>query len=156
MIKAVIIAEAGKGIGWGHLSRSLSLYQAFRQKGVSVRLIIDQQGADKLPIPAGVQKSIFNWKEDARRLFREIADSQIVVIDSYLAELPLYKSIALRTELAAYIDDYQRLPYPPGVITNTAPSAQPGMYRKMRNMHLLLGPQYALLRPEYWRVNKRT
>ena len=40
-MKVFIITEGGKDIGFGHITQCLSLYQAFKEKGILPKFIIN-------------------------------------------------------------------------------------------------------------------
>ena len=45
-MKVFIITEGGKNIGFGHITRCLSLYQAFEEKGILPKFIINNLGGN--------------------------------------------------------------------------------------------------------------
>jgi len=43
-LKAFIITEGSKNIGFGHITRCISLYQAFEERGIIPEFIINNLG----------------------------------------------------------------------------------------------------------------
>ncbi|MFH0840006.1 MAG: ATP-grasp domain-containing protein [Candidatus Omnitrophota bacterium] len=151
MTKAVIITEGGKKIGLGHLARCISLYRAFEKKKISPVLIIngDKTAEDVL---AGYDCRIFNWLKHKQRLFDIAKDSDIAVIDSYIAGAGIYKRVSNFAKAAVYLDDNMRMKYPRGIVVNGSISAELMKYQKSNGVEYLLGSRYILLRKEFWAV----
>ena len=40
-MKVIILTEGGKDIGFGHITRCMSLYQAFEEKGIKSQFIVN-------------------------------------------------------------------------------------------------------------------
>ena len=84
----IILTEGGKNKGFGHVARCSSIYHAFKIKGFSPKLFIN--GDDSLvPIFNDLEFSIKNWIKELPL----IKHSDIVIIDSYLADESLYQKI---------------------------------------------------------------
>jgi len=148
-----ILTEVGKNIGFGHLSRCISICQSFQQRNIIPKIILNIKGNYDLDIN---QKYIdFDWTKETDRLFKVISNSDVVIIDSYLAPISLYQKISLSVKIKAYIDDYQRLDYPEGIIINPSIFAEKLIYPKKEHTDYLLGSKYIPLRREFWYVPKR-
>lgn len=151
-MKAAIITEGYQGTGYGHLTRCLSIYQAFEEKGITPLYIAncDEEGKKFIP---NVNLLQMNWLEKSDELISTISDFDIAVIDSYLAPKDLYERIYKSVKKAVYIDDYVRLDYPPGIIVNGTVGAENLPYLKDDKHEYLLGIDYMPLRKEFWDVN---
>lgn len=62
--------------------------------------------------------------ENTERLLEYLSQDDIIVIDSYLAGKGLYTEIRQRVKVAAYLDDFNRLEYPEGIIINGTVGAE--------------------------------
>lgn len=154
-MKVTIITEAGKKVGFGHLTRCISLYEAFDENNIDTELIID--GDDSCEIMLNEKKyKRFNWVDNKEMLFVEIMDSDIVVVDSYLAKEDFYRQLSKQVNLAVYIDDNKRINYPAGVVVNISIYAKELDYPRKKEIRYILGPRFALLRKEYWNIPQKT
>lgn len=150
-MKVAIITEGYQGTGYGHLTRCLSIYQAFEEKGIQPLYIAncDEEGKKFIP---NVNLLQIDWIEQGEQLINTIADFNIAVIDSYLAPKDLYERIYKTVKKAVYIDDYLRIDYPPGIIVNGTVGAENLPYKKDIMHEYLLGIDYMPLRKEFWDI----
>lgn len=151
-MKVAIITEGYQGTGYGHLTRCLSIYQAFEEKNITPLYIANCDEDGKKFIP-DVNLLQMNWIEEGEELINTITDFDIAVIDSYLAPKELYERIYKTVKKAVYIDDYLRLDYPPGIIVNGTIGAEKLPYKKDDEHKYLLGIDYMPLRKEFWDVD---
>jgi len=149
--KIVFLTEAGKNIGFGHIVRCASVCQAFEKLGIKSQLIVngDESVRDFL---RGMNFVIFDWLNDQKTLTDIIKSSDIVFVDSYLADYELYKKVSNTVRTAVYFDDNLRIEYPRGIVLNGAISVDQMPYPKRKGISYLLGVQYAPLRKEFWNV----
>jgi UDP-2,4-diacetamido-2,4,6-trideoxy-beta-L-altropyranose hydrolase len=153
-MKVFIITEGGKNIGFGHITRCLSLYQSFKERGILPKFIIN--GDDNIEyLLKNVNYQIFNWLDERNKLFEIIKDADIAVIDSYLADISLYNKIANLVKIPVYVDDNKRLDYPDGVVLNGNIHAETLNYPKKDGIIYLLGTKYTHLRKEFWEVPEK-
>lgn len=153
-MKIVIITEGSSKIGFGHITRCLSLYQAFDEKGLSVKFIVNGDSTIE-PLIKDIEYEIFNWLEDSSKLIKSLHNSDIVIIDSYLADEPLYKKISDRVSLSVYMDDNQRINYPHGIVINGLINAEKMHYPPSNEIDYLLGSNYIPLRRQFWNVKEK-
>lgn len=151
-MKAAIITEGYQGTGYGHLTRCLSIYQAFEEKGITPLYVANCDEDGKKFIP-NVNLLQMNWLDRSEELINTITDFDVAVIDSYLAPLELYEQIYKSVKKSVYIDDYVRLDYPPGVIVNGTIGAENIPYNKDDDHEYLFGIEYIPLRKEFWDVD---
>lgn len=144
-MKALIITEGGRGIGFGHITRSLSLYHAFKERSVVAKIAVNGDGAIEMFLK-NTDYEVFNWLEDSKRLNDLLNDVDMAVIDSYLAEEDFYKEISTKIKHTVYIDDNARLNYPEGTVVNVNIYAKDMPYPKNSGTEYLAGPEYTLLR----------
>ena len=148
-MKVAIITEGLQGTGYGHLTRCLSIYQAFEEKGIIPLYIANCDENGKKFIP-DVNLLQLNWLENTTELIYKIKGFDIAVIDSYLATLEIYEQIYNSVKKVVYIDDYIRLDYPPGIIVNGTIGAENLPYKKDELHKYLLGIDYIPLRKDFW------
>ncbi len=153
-MKVFIITEGGKNIGFGHITRCLSLYQAFEERGIKSKFIINGDN-DIEYLLKDINCQIFNWLDERNKLFTIIKDTDITIIDSYLAAISLYNKIANLVKIPVYIDDNKRLDYPKGIVLNGNIHAETLNYPKKDGIIYLLGTKYTPLRKEFWEVPEK-
>jgi len=159
-MEVYIITEGGEKTGFGHLTRCISIYQAFEKKGIAAKLIIN---GDKTinELIKNKRYKLFNWINGKEKLFNIIKKkADLAVIDSYLAPNELYKKISELVKTAVYIDDNNRMTYPNGIVVNGTTYAKELNFKKRACTTYFLGKKYALFRKEFWnipvkKINKR-
>ena len=149
-----IITEGGKDIGFGHITRCLSLYQAFEERGIKPKFIVNADN-DIEYLLKDINYQIFNWLDEKSKLFTMVKDADIAIIDSYLADISLYNKIANLVKIPVYIDDNKRLDYPKGIVLNGNIHAETLNYPKKDGITYLLGTKYTSLRKEFWEVPEK-
>ena len=93
-MKIIIITEGGKNTGFGHITRCLSLYQAFEERGIKPKFIINGD-TDIEYLLKDINYQIFNWLDEKSKLFEMVKDADIAIIDSYLADISLYNKLLI-------------------------------------------------------------
>lgn len=153
MIKVAILTEGGIGIGLGHITRCLSLYQSFEQLNIIPLLIINS--TSKLDNIFEEQNfTIIDWINN-KEIFDIIADYEIIIIDSYLANTNFYEYISKNFKLAIFFDDYNRIRYPKGTIVNGSIFSKEINYPKSNYLKYILGTEYIPIRKEFWQVENK-
>ena len=147
-LKVFIVTEGGKDIGFGHITRCKSLCQAFEKNGIIPTFITNDNKAVK-DLLKDKNHHILNWSEDQGELFGIIGNADIVIIDSYLADINLYRKVSEIIKVPVYIDDNMRLDYPKGLVVNGNIFAEELNYPKKEGISYLLGCRYFPLRREF-------
>ena len=147
-MQVTILTEGGKDIGYGHITRCTSIYQAFEEIGIQSQLIVNGDETIEYLLK-GKNYKVFNWLNN-EELFEILENSNIVFIDSYLAKYDIYERISEQVETSVYFDDDLRIDYPKGFVLNGAILAEQMPYPKKEGITYLLGAQYAPLRKEFW------
>ena len=152
--RVVILTEGGKNIGTGHMTRCTSLYQAFEERGITPEIIVngDETVEDLL---SDKKHWIFNWLEDRRKIFCMLDRADIIIIDSYLADIGFYEKVSEMTDVPVYLDDTMRINYPGGVVINGGICAGKMGYKRREDIIYLLGAGYTPLRKEFWDVPEK-
>lgn len=153
-MKVFIITEGYQSTGYGHITRCLSLYQAFKERNINPQLIIngDKTAAAFL---ADSNYLLLNWLENPDMLFEKIDNSDIVIADSYKADEKFYEELYGRTRLLAVIDDYVRLNYKAHIIINGTIGSENYWYKRNGDVNYLLGAKYIPLRKEFRNVEDK-
>lgn len=153
-MKVIILTEAGKNIGLGHLARCIALYQAFESKGADLKILVNSDESIKNLLAKN--KYVFiDWLNEEERLFDELRGATAIIIDSYLADFNLYKRISKAADTCVYIDDNKRLDYPEGIVLNANIYAEELDYPRNERLAYLLGNRYSLLRKEFWGIPEK-
>ena len=140
-LRVAFFTEAGSTRGMGHLVRTYTLYK----KALSLNLTADFY----LDSNINYNYSFANLIPFSFEDFKIEKEYDIIFIDSYIAPLEIYNTIANNCKVPVYIDDYARLDYPQGVIINFAPDAKKLFFQTEKEKHIyLLGLPYLLLREE--------
>ncbi len=152
-MRVVIITEGGEAIGFGHVTRCVSIYQSFVKHGIFPEFIIDgDEGIND--VMRGIEYNNYNWKQDKDALYKVVDGCDIAVIDSYLAPVEIYERLSKMVKFPVYLDDYRRLDYPAGYILNWSIAAKELGYPD-RNGKNLLGIDFLMLRQEFCDVPAR-
>ena len=154
MMNISILTDAGKGIGFGHLSRCTSLCQAFEEKGIRPDIILNSDESSCALPNSNVR--LLNWHNNKKELFSVIDRADIAIVDSYLEDGEFYDHIASHVRVPVYIDDAKRLNYPKGIVINGAIGAEKIGYPKTAGVNYLLGVNYVPLRKVFWSVPEKS
>ncbi|MDW8433458.1 MAG: glycosyltransferase [Aquificaceae bacterium] len=154
-MKVLFLTEGSYQIGHGHVTRCLSLYQAFEVFGVNTHMLIhgDQTVQGLLQ---GVNYELYPWLEDFRYVREKLKSFNAVVIDSYLAGNDVYENISASVPVKLFIDDYCRLSYPAGFVLSGSVYGKELSYPLKDGVEYLTGPEYVPLRKAFWKVGKKT
>ena len=145
------ITEAGINIGFGHLSRCISLAEAFTDVKCNCSFILNSDDKFEKHLKP-FQVYFYNWITNQTRLYKDLEHADFCVVDSYLAPVDLYHQIRSCVDDALYFDDYNRLSYPPGYLLNGMLEAETLNYPHNDNIIYLLGPKYQTLRRSFWDI----
>jgi UDP-2,4-diacetamido-2,4,6-trideoxy-beta-L-altropyranose hydrolase len=146
-----ILTEGGGKAGMGHISRCLSLSQAFHSLGFSATMIVSGEGLTQ-KVFADTNYILLDWIHKEAEVLSMIHHSDLLIIDSYICPPDLYQKLATGSLTTAYIDDDIRLDYPEGVVINGVMCAEKFSYPAKTNTTYLLGHQYSFLRKAFWEV----
>jgi len=153
-MKVFIITEGGNNTGFGHITRCLSLYQAFEERGIKPKFIINGDNNIEYLLK-DVNYQIFNWLDEKSKLFEMVKDADITIIDSYLADSSFYIQVSKLVKLPVNIDDNKRLDSPNGIVVNGNIHAEKLDYPKKDGITYLLGTKYTPLRKKFWEVPEK-
>ena len=148
-MNVVILTEGGKDYGFGHVARCSSIYQAFQYYGISPKFVVNGDESVK-SILSDIDVEIIDWVED----YSFISEADIVVIDSYFADLDFYNKLSENIPLVVYVDDNNRLDYPKGIVINGTLDVSNMNYSQRENIEYLVGKEYIPLRKDFWNLPK--
>ena len=149
-MKVFILTEGGSVYGFGHITRCLSIYQAFLEKGITPQFIIN--GDEKVKgYFNNIKYDLFDWTQDEHRLLKQIESSDIVIIDTLLANLNLINKICEYITIPVFIDDFRKLNYRRGVVLDWTIYAEE-RYLISNTVKYLLGSKFVALRRAFWEV----
>lgn len=153
-MKAFIITEGYQSTGYGHITRCLSLFQAFQSKGITPLMIVNGDEPARHFLESS-EYILLNWLDNTIELLNKIDSDSIIIIDSYKAGEGIYTMLKSRCALLAVIDDYMRLDYDAHIIINGTIGSENYPYKKEGGAKYLLGSGYIPLRREFLDVRPR-
>lgn len=157
--------NAGPEIGFGHLVRCRALAQALHKKGEDCVMVGPDQSyatpvdhkifGDWIPVPEWSSSS-----DDAQRLISiaQVQQSKWLVLDDYRVDEAYQIELGRFGSRWLQFDAGANKPLWADVILNASPAAFAEDYSTVvrnPNARLLLGPAYAILRPEFQDVTPR-
>lgn len=145
----LILTEGGKDYGFGHVARCSSIFQAFQEYGILPKFVVNGDESVK-SILSDIDVEIINWIDD----FSFISGADIVVIDSYFADLDFYNKLSENIPLVVYVDDNNRLNYPKGIVVNGTLNVSNINYSRRENIKYLVGNEFIPLRKDFWNIPK--
>jgi UDP-2,4-diacetamido-2,4,6-trideoxy-beta-L-altropyranose hydrolase len=152
-MKVLILTEGGGKIGFGHVTRCIALCEAFEEHDIFPELLVNGDNSI-LDLFKYNNFQRFDWIKNKEELFLKIAQSDFIIIDSYLAEKSMYDKISEVTSgKMLMIDDNNRIDYPKGIVVNPSIYGDKLNYIKKNDMTYLLGKDYVILRKEFWKVS---
>ena len=144
-LRVAFFTEAGKKEGMGHLVRCQTIKNIF----VKYNYYIDFYLQSDIDFSFKYNNLLkFTWDN-----FNLTKHYDFIFIDSYIASIDIYNIIYKYCKLAIYIDDYNRLSYPNGVILNFAPDAK-DYFKPSSKYTYLLGTNYLPIREEFKYIMK--
>jgi UDP-2,4-diacetamido-2,4,6-trideoxy-beta-L-altropyranose hydrolase len=150
-MKVSIVTEGFQNTGYGHITRCLSLYQAFEEKKFSPVLFLNGDENSK-SFSEGADFKLINWLSHPAQLVSEVRNSDVLIIDSYLAGKEYYDNLSKLSKVSLFIDDNLRLEYPEGIVLNGTINAESFPYPKLPGHDYLLGSGYIPVRKEFWNL----
>jgi len=150
----LVVTEGGKEFGFGHITRCLSIANAFQQRGLDVNFVVN--GDDSIISLFDKTPMIFNWLKNRSKLLEFLEDSQIVLIDSMMITDAQILDIESICNITIFIDDEKRRNVLNSgfVIDWTVLSDEKNYFNFKKNVTYLLGSKYTPLRSEFRNAEK--
>lgn len=143
-----ILTEGFQHTGYGHISRCMAFADEIKQRGINVLFIVN--GDENAPSLVGSYSiAVFDWRVEKERLMHFLSEADQVIIDSYLADVEVYKMVEEIVGCCVYIDDYNRIEYPPGIVMNGTVGAELLDYPVNKEIIYLLGKEYVIVRQAF-------
>lgn len=151
MINLKVFTEGGKTKGFGHISRCISIAEAFKNiiPKADICFYLNADNSVEKIIPKEFKIIYLDFASSDFKSEKYVSKSDIVLIDSYEANLDFYINISELAGLSAYIDDYKRIDYPEGVLINGSIGAEKLDYKVCSKLELLVGSEFAYIRKEF-------
>ncbi|MCX8077571.1 MAG: hypothetical protein N3D76_02830, partial [Geminocystis sp.] len=156
--RVLFLTEGYRQIGFGHITRCTSIYQAVGILGGEALMLVRGDYNTRC-ILKGIKYELCDWHNRWGEVKNRLKDFDTVVIDSYLADWEIYQEASDNVKVCLYIDDFKRLEYPKGIILNGGIHGEMLDYPKEEGRIYLLGPKFIPLREAFWgvglkRINK--
>jgi len=160
--RAVVRVDASPTIGFGHLSRCLAVAAGLRARGWSVDFVTRKPSADK------VRDAEFGIRlldetpassDDERAVVASLVralGARLIVVDHYDIDGAYHAALRATGARLVVIDDLGRPGLGADILVNQNIYASEGLYPGARACRLLLGPRFALLRPEFVASRQRS
>ncbi|MFY0593238.1 UDP-2,4-diacetamido-2,4,6-trideoxy-beta-L-altropyranose hydrolase [Roseivirga sp.] len=143
--------DASPEIGLGHLIRSLSLADMLSdQFEITFYLKGTSSSIRSRVVGAGFQVHNIESEPD---FFSAIDANDIIVLDGYHFDPEYQNTVKSLCSKLVCIDDLHQAPFHSDIIINHAPGVSRNLYDVPTSTRFCLGPDYALLRPEF--LNKQ-
>ena len=162
--RVLVAADGGPDVGLGHVTRSLALAVALDRTGVWTAVLAPTSGALRARAEdAGLEVVTSGewprWDEEGVARLLDLADThraEGLIIDSYRIAPAGFERLHRALLRVVAIDDLAAGPFPCHVVINGGAAAATMPYRSVHgDTRFLLGPEYALLRPEFWARGER-
>ncbi|MCK5451207.1 MAG: UDP-2,4-diacetamido-2,4,6-trideoxy-beta-L-altropyranose hydrolase [Candidatus Omnitrophica bacterium] len=153
-MKVLIITEGGRDIGFGHVTRCLSLYEAFGRRDIVPKFLVNSDNSVKDAL-RDIECDVYDWLEHRDTLMEDLKKTRIAIIDSYMADISLYRMVSELVKVSAYVDDMQRLKYPKGTVLSWSLSEENNDCVEKDGVNWLTGERYAPLRRDFYEIEKK-
>jgi spore coat polysaccharide biosynthesis predicted glycosyltransferase SpsG/RimJ/RimL family protein N-acetyltransferase len=147
-MKVSIVTEGFSNTGYGHITRCSSIYQAFLDEKIQPTLFVNGDSTS-MNLLNGMNSRNIDWLANPFELIADIQHSDILIIDSYKADLSLYILFSSNAALSVYLDDNMRIDYPKGVIVNGTINSEFFPYARKFGHEYFLGTSFIPLRKEF-------
>lgn len=154
-MRVYILANGNKEIGMGHVMRSLSLAEAFRERGHFVSFFSKYSLGIEIIKSKNFDVQNLENIDVVHLKFDSLKIPDVIVVDSYDVTVEFFVKLKKCTKCLVYIDDLNAFFYPVDMIVNGTASAINMLYGNSQSAKLLLGLQYNLLRKEFSNLPKR-
>lgn len=148
--RILFVANAGPEVGGGHVMRCITLARALGERGADCAFACTPEAAALLEVfgPEIVREEATGLDPD------HIADAltgvrfDAVVFDHYGLGREHHEALA-RGRTTLVIDDLADRPLAANLVLDSGPGRQPSDYALLTDAQLLLGPEFAPVRPEF-------
>ena len=152
--KILVITEGGKTLGFGHITRTISICTIFASFGYEIEYIIN--GDSSIENIMNYPYQIFDWQTEQSRLEENLKNKYLILLDSILVKDDQIKRIESFNIPIIFIDDEkQRNILNKGFVVDwTILREKENLFEnKKENVKYLLGSKYIPLRKEFYKEN---
>lgn len=114
-MKVILLTEAGRNIGLGHLMRMSAIQAVLNEKGIDTLLLVD---SDLKIVLNSVPNDYVNWPENKKAILKYAKKFETAIVDSYLASREYFSFLRENFKKIVVIDDYNRIIFPADMIIN--------------------------------------
>lgn len=162
-MKVAFRADASIEIGTGHVMRCLTLAEALRDQGAECQFICSAEDGNMLQairekgFKASGVEPFMNWRIDAEQTQADLAESRVnwIIVDHYALDSRWEQALKAHCHKLMVIDDLADRTHDCDLLLDQNLGRLKSDYEKLvpAACQLLIGPKYALLRPEFaaWR-----
>ena len=150
--RVIFRPDVGPGVGLGHLRRCLTLAADLRRLGADSTFLLDGDATARGVVAAAgfVVRGLDLHDDDGETAANcRQASPDAVVIDSYGYSAQKLAALAASGAAVVVLDDLAEHDLPVDIVVNAGICAERKAYRGGPATRYLLGPTYALLRPEF-------
>ena len=166
-MKALILTEGGRNIGFGHLTRCLAFAQALKvhtaTRNSKIDIVVCGEASEKQFLnKQGVQPVLADWIRHRAKILGRVKAADLILIDSYKAPAALYSWVARLNPDAVIlaINDFKRLDYDVDAVINPSVYGDELKYKKdvygQGRPQYLLGKDYIIVRQEFQRQKRKS
>lgn len=146
-MRIVVLTEAGKNIGMGHFVRMSAVCDGLMEKGMDVHMLLNSDDVVRNMTQRNYVRHM-DWLSGELAI-SEIAEDDVVIVDSYLVNLEKLNSIRSKCQKLIMIDDNIRLDYTNVSIVNPNIFGMFLNYLDDMGNDIHTGPECTLLRKEF-------
>jgi spore coat polysaccharide biosynthesis predicted glycosyltransferase SpsG len=149
--KLLIITEGGKKIGFGHITRTISLVTKFNLLGYSIHFVINSDTSlDNVIKPYSYE--IYNWLSEPKKLENTIKESQLILLDSMKIPNKQIKQLETFNVPIIFIDDEKQrniLDYGFVIDWTILKDSSTSFFPRKKEVTYFLGSLFTPLRKEF-------
>lgn len=158
-------SDAGPELGFGHIARCRTLARALKEQGQAPIMVGPAQGYatsdDAAIFDAWHPTEWVGEDADAHALLEHARehDATFAVLDDYRIDIAYQRRLKQAGLRFLIFDGAARRRMLADIVLNTNPAATPELYAPVLDnpdARLLLGPEYAILRPEFSATSRRS
>lgn len=151
---AIFFADAGPGVGLGHVFRAYALFVEMTARGFDARFLVPISAQQLQELGIACAEPVPDNYSAIRNAVLGLRPS-ILVLDTYrrLAEL-LRLARDEAHAIVVVFDDHYRISEPVNAVVNASPAANAARYQRVVG-HALLGPAYASIHPSFRQARER-
>ena len=144
--RCLILTEAGDGIGFGHLARCSAILEQLNEDhiGAPHEMLVNIYGDRHFDLENSTN---IDWRSELSKIVRMSSDFQLVLVDSYLADETVFRTLRQAFEISVAIDDFDRIAYEVDLVLCPNASFEKVRYPSGKSAQKILGgPSLVIIR----------